>query len=386
MIHAKRMEEVELTTGELHRYARHLAMPEVGAAGQRRLKAARVLCIGAGGLGSPASLYLAAAGVGTIGLVDFDRVDSSNLQRQILYAESDVGRPKLAAAAERLRAMNSSITIATHETRFSAASALDLLARYDIVVDGTDNFATRYLVNDACVLARKPNVYGSIFRFEGQASVFAMPGGPCYRCLHPEPPPPGLIQNCAEGGVLGVLPGIIGTIQATEAIKLALGEGTPLVGRFLVLDALRMRFRELRLNRDPDCPVCGTAPTITVLRDYDEYCDGTTPPVEDEQNVTVEELKERMERKASFVLVDVREPAEHSICRIPGAQLIPLGELNQRYSEIPKDREVIVHCRSGVRSARAAHFLRGRGYPDVHNLEGGILAWIERVDPSLKRY
>jgi adenylyltransferase/sulfurtransferase len=374
-----------MTPQDLSRYARHLAMPEVGVSGQERLKAARVLCVGAGGLGSPATMYLAAAGIGTIGLVEFDRVEFHNLQRQILFSEADVGRSKIKAAAARLEGINSSITIRQHEVRLRAANAAGLLRDYDIVVDGTDNFATRYLVNDACVIHGKPNVYGSIFRFEGQASVFAVKGGPCYRCLHPEPPPPGLIQNCAEGGVLGVLPGIIGAIQAAEAIKLALGEGAPLVGRFLIFDALAMRFRELKLNRDPACPVCGDAPTITSLTDYDEYCDGVAT-TEDRENVTVEELKERMDRKANFVLVDVREPAEYDICRIPGAQLIPLGELNDRYSEIPKDREVILHCRSGVRSARAAHFLKRRGYENVHNLDGGILAWIDRIDPTQTKY
>jgi molybdopterin/thiamine biosynthesis adenylyltransferase/rhodanese-related sulfurtransferase len=375
-----------LTAAELKRYARHLAMPEVGIEGQRRLKQARVLCIGAGGLGSPASLYLAAAGIGTIGLVEFDRVDVSNLQRQLLYTDADIGRPKLEAAAARLRATNPHITIRAHDTRFSAAVAESLLREYDIVVDGTDNFATRYLVNDACVLFGKPNVYGSIFRFEGQASVFAAPDGPCYRCLHPEPPPPGLIQNCAEGGVLGVLPGIIGTIQATETIKLALGEGRPLIGRFLVFDALAMTFRELRLRRDPECPVCGKAPTIRELRDYDEYCDGAPPALEDRETVTVEELKARMDTKADFLLVDVREPYEAQICSIPGAELIPLNHLSERYRELPHDREIIIHCRSGIRSARAAHFLKGRGYENVHNLEGGILAWIDRIDPSLTKY
>jgi len=381
------MAEPSFTPQELRRYARHLAMPEVGLEGQRRLKTGRVLCIGAGGLGSPASMYLAAAGVGTLGLVEFDRVDDSNLQRQVLYTHADLGRPKLEVAAERLRAMNPAITVRTHGVRLNAENVEALFGEYDLIVDGTDNFATRYLVNDACVLFRKPNVYGSIFRFEGQASVFAMPGGPCYRCLHPEPPPPGLIQNCAEGGVLGVLPGIIGTIQATEAIKLLLGQGTPLVGRFLIFDALAMRFRELRLRRAPDCPACGDSPTITALRDYDEYCDGVPQAhEEDDRAVTVEELKARMDRQADFVLVDVREPGEYQICKIPGAQLIPLNELVERYRELPKDRELIIHCRSGVRSARAAHFLRGRGFQDVHNLEGGILAWIDRIDPSQPKY
>lgn len=375
-----------LSTAELTRYARHLTMPEVGVEGQRRLKEARILCIGTGGLGSPATLYLAAAGVGTIGLVDFDRVDVTNLQRQVLYTDADIGRPKLEAAAARLRAMNPHIAVRTHDTRFSAAVAEPLLRDYDIVVDGTDNFATRYLVNDACVLFGRLNVYGSIFRFEGQASVFAAKGGPCYRCLHPEPPPPGLIQNCAEGGVLGVLPGIIGTIQATEAIKLAIGQGRPLIGRFLVFDALAMTFRELKLRRDPDCPVCGDTPTIRELRDYDEYCDGVSPALEDREHVTVEELKARIDAKADFLLVDVREPNEAQICRLPGAQLIPLNELPERYRELPRDRELIIHCRSGMRSARAAHFLKGRGFQNVHNLQGGILAWIDRIDPSLTRY
>jgi adenylyltransferase/sulfurtransferase len=378
------MDEPKLTDAELRRYARHLAMPEVGLAGQQRLKAARVLCIGAGGLGSPATLYLAAAGIGTLGLVEFDRVDFHNLQRQILYTDADVGRPKLAVAAARLRALNPAISVREHDMAFRAASAPDLLREYDIVVDGSDNFATRYLVNDACVIFGRPNVYGSIFRFEGQASVFAAKGGPCYRCLHPEPPPPGLIQNCAEGGVLGVLPGIIGAIQAAEAIKLALGQGVPLIGRFLVVDALAMRFRELKLNRDPACPVCGDAPTIRALQDYDDYCDGIV--MEDRETVTVEELKDRMDRQADFVLVDVREQSEYDICRIQGAQLIPLAQLSARFSEIPKDREVILHCRSGMRSARAAHFLRGRGYGNVHNLEGGILAWIDRIDPTQPKY
>ncbi|MBI2222347.1 MAG: molybdopterin-synthase adenylyltransferase MoeB [Acidobacteria bacterium] len=374
----------ELSADERRRYARHLAMPEVGVAGQQRLKAARVLCIGAGGLGSPATLYLAAAGIGTLGLVEFDRVDVHNLQRQVLYTDADVGRPKLAVAAARLRALNPAITVREHDTPFRAAVALDLVRDYDIVVDGSDNFATRYLVNDACVLSGRPNVYGSIFRFEGQAAVFAAKGGPCYRCLHPDPPPPGLIQNCAEGGVLGVLPGIIGAIQAAEATKLALGEGEPLIGRLLVFDALAMRFRELKLDRDPQCPVCGDAPAITTLQDYDEYCDGIV--TEDSDSVTVEELKERMDRRADFVLVDVREPSEYDICRIPGAQLIPLGQLSERLAEIPKDREVILQCRSGLRSARATHFLRGQGYRNAHNLEGGILAWIDRIDPTQPKY
>jgi adenylyltransferase/sulfurtransferase len=303
----------------------------------------------------------------------------------VLYSQADIGTPKLDAASARLRSTNPYITIVPHATRLAAGNATGILAQYDIVIDGTDNFATRYLVNDACVLLGKPNVYGSIFQFEGQMSVFAAPGGPCYRCLHPDPPPPGLVPSCAEGGVLGVLPGIVGTIQATEAIKLILGAGEPLVGRFLIFDALRMRFRELKLPRDPECPVCGAHPSITALRDYDEYCDGADVRPEGD-GVTVEELKARIDEQADFVLVDVREPFEHEICRIPGAQLIPMGEFAERYRELPKDREVILHCKSGFRSARAAHFLKGRGFQDVHNLEGGILAWIDRIDPSLSRY
>jgi sulfur-carrier protein adenylyltransferase/sulfurtransferase len=378
----------DLSSDELRRYARHVIMPEVGLAGQRKLKAARVLIVGAGGLGSPAALYLAAAGVGTIGLVDFDRVDSSNLQRQILYAATDVGRAKLVAASARLRGMNPHITVETHDARFGASNAEALLADYDMVVDGTDNFATRYLVNDACVLFGKPNVYGSIFRFEGQMSVLAAPGGPCYRCLHPEPPPAGLVPNCAEGGVLGVLPGIVGTIQATEAIKLILGEGNPLIGRYLLFDALAMRFRELKLKRDPACPVCGDRPSIVALREYEEYCGtaGTAVAPEGVNSVTVEELKSRMDRQADFLLVDVREPVETQISEIPGGQLIPMGQLSERHSELPRDRELIIYCRSGLRSARAVQFLKGRGFQNVHNLEGGILAWIDRIDPTQRKY
>ncbi len=379
------MDESFLTPEELRRYSRHLLMPEVGLEGQQRLKAARVLCVGAGGLGSPAAMYLAAAGVGTIGLVEFDRVEESNLQRQVLYTTGDVGRSKLAVAAARLRAMNPHITIVEHEIRFSAANAASLVTAYDIVVDGTDNFATRYLVNDACVLNRRPNVYGSIFRFEGQVSIFATDEGPCYRCLHPDPPPPGLVPNCAEAGVLGVLPGVIGTIQANEAIKLILGIGEPLIGRFLIFDALAMRFRELRLRRASDCPVCGEHPTITSLSDYDEYCDGVTPAAP-EGEVTVEELKARMDRKEPFFLLDVREPYEHQICRIHGGELIPMGELTRRTDQLPRDRDIIVMCRSGHRSARVTQYLRAQGFQRVHNLEGGILAWIDRIDPTQPKY
>ena len=373
----------ELTREEVLRYSRHITLPEVGAEGQQRLKAARVLCIGAGGLGSPASLYLAAAGVGTIGLVDFDAVDASNLQRQILHGTKDIGRPKLASARDRLRDINPNVRVEAHETSFSEANALDLVKAYDVVLDGTDNFPTRYLVNDACVMAGRPNAYGSIFRFEGQASVFAARNGPCYRCLHPEPPPPGLIPSCAEGGVLGVLPGVIGTIQATETIKLLLGIGEPLIGRFLIYDALRMRFREVRLPKDPDCPVCGTNPTIRTLRTYEQFC---APAPSGNDDMTVTELKSRIDRGTAPTIVDVREPSEHQICRIPSAILIPLGDLPARAHELDPGAEIILHCKSGARSARATKLLRDRGFANARNLKGGILAWIDQVDPSLPKY
>ncbi len=376
-----------LSHDEIKRYSRHLIMPEVGLDGQRKLKAARVLCIGAGGLGSPATLYLAAAGVGTIGLVDFDVVDFSNLQRQILHGTPDVGRPKLESARDRLTAVNPHVRIETHETTLSSANALEILAGYDIVIDGTDNFPTRYLVNDACVLLGKPNVYGSIFRFEGQASVFAVPGGPCYRCLYPEPPPPGLVPSCAEGGVLGVLPGTVGTIQATEAIKLILGVGSPLVGRLLVFDALAMRFREFKLQRDPACPVCGDHPTVRALVDYEAFC-GVGPShaaAAREPEITALELKALLDGPTPPILVDVREPHEARICRIPGAVLIPLAELPRRVAELDSTRRIVVHCRSGQRSARAVSLLRGAGF-DAWNLKGGILDWIDRVDPTQPKY
>jgi adenylyltransferase/sulfurtransferase len=384
-----------LTNEEVRRYSRHLIMPEVGVEGQRRLKAARVLCVGAGGLGSPASLYLAAAGVGTLGLVDFDTVDFSNLQRQVLYDTADVGRPKLAAASARLTGLNPEVNVVVHETALKSSNALEILRQYDVIVDGADNFPTRYLVNDACVLLGKPNAYGSIFRFDGQASVFAVKGGPCYRCLYPEPPPPGLVPSCAEGGVLGVLPGIIGTIQATEAIKLIIGAGETLVGRLLLFDALQMSFRTLKLRRDPACPVCGDAPTVRQLIDYEQFC-GITPATQAMdaaalpagQEATVEELKSRLDRRDVWLL-DVREPREFEICRIPGSTLIPLGELPKRLAEVPKGPdapEIIVHCKSGVRSAKAVKLLQEQGFPSARNLKGGILAWIERVDPRLPKY
>ena len=387
-----------LSNQEVARYSRHLIMPEVGMDGQLKLKSASVLCIGAGGLGSPVAMYLAAAGVGRIGLVDFDVVDYSNLQRQIIHGTPDVGRRKLESAPDSLHALNPEVEIETHEVALSSANALDLLGGYDVIVDGTDNFPTRYLVNDACVLLGKPNAYGSIFRFEGQASVFAAKDGPCYRCLYPEPPPPGLVPSCAEGGVLGILPGVIGTIQATEAVKLIIGNGEPLIGRFLVYDALRMRFRELKLRRDPDCPVCGDRPTVTELIDYEQFCgvapaapaagtvagDNGTDAAGDE--ATVEQLKARIDRADGVFVLDVREPQEFQICRIPGSTLIPLGDLPKRLGELEGRSEMIVHCKSGVRSAKAVKLLREAGFHGAKNLRGGILRWIDTVDPSLPKY
>jgi sulfur-carrier protein adenylyltransferase/sulfurtransferase len=386
-------ESTGLTNDEVKRYSRHLIMPEVGVEGQLKLKAGKVLCIGAGGLGSPAALYLAAAGVGTIGIVDFDVVDYSNLQRQVIHGTPDVGRSKLASAKDRLLALNPHITIETYETALSSKNALELFKPYDVILDGTDNFPTRYLVNDACVLLGKPNTYGSIFRFEGQASVFAAKDGPCYRCLYPEPPPPGLVPSCAEGGVLGVLPGVIGTIQATEAVKLLMGIGEPLIGRFLIYDALRMKFRELKLKKDPDCPVCGTHPTVRELIDYEQFCgvapappEGTVTADTNETETTVTDLKRKMDAKEDFFLLDVREPNEYKIGKIPGSTLIPLGEVPKRVSEIPRDKEIIVHCKMGGRSAKAAAFLRQQGYTRVKNLKGGILAWSDTIDPSVPKY
>jgi adenylyltransferase/sulfurtransferase len=381
----------QLNNDEIKRYSRHLIMPEVGVDGQRKLKAGSVLCVGAGGLGSPAAMYLAAAGVGSLGLVDFDVVDFSNLQRQIIHGTPDVGRSKLASARDRLHAINPNIEIQTYETTLSSENALELFEPYDVILDGTDNFPTRYLTNDACVLLGKPNAYGSIFRFEGQASVFATRNGPCYRCLYPEPPPPGLVPSCAEGGVLGVLPGIIGVIQATEALKLIAGIGEPLIGRFLLYDALKMRFRELRVPKDPECPVCGLHPTITKLIDYDQFC-GIHPAapepttVNAQGDITSVELKQRLDRGDRLTLVDVREPNEFQINRIPGTILIPLGEIPRRYAELDKDDEIVVHCKSGGRSAKAADFLRSVGFRRVLNLKGGILDWIDRVDPTQPKY
>ena len=385
----------ELTRDELSRYARHLILPEVGVEGQQKLKAARVLCVGAGGLGSPLALYLAAAGVGTLGLVDFDVVDASNLQRQILHTTRDVGRKKLDSAEEKLAALNPAVHVVKHETMLSSANALEILKDYDIVADGTDNFPTRYLVNDACVLLGKPNVYGSVFRFEGQASVFATREGPCYRCLYPEPPPPGMVPSCAEGGVLGILPGLIGVVQATEAIKLILGKGDPLVGRLLLVDALSMRFRELKLKKNPECPVCGLHPTVTALIDYQEFC-GIKPEANPEigqettlkngiPQMTVQELKRRRDLGEDLFVLDVREPYEYQIANI-GGTLIPQGEVPQRLAEIDRNREIVVQCRSGGRSQRIAEFLAQQGYPNVKNLAGGILAWADAIDPKITKY
>ncbi len=378
----------ELSNEEVLRYSRHLIMPEVGMEGQLKLKRAKVLMVGAGGLGAPVGLSLAAAGVGRIGIGEFDVVDATNLQRQVIHGTSDVGRKKLDSAAETMRDINPNVEIDRYETALTSANALEILHDYDLVVDGTDNFPTRYLVNDACVLLGKPNVYGSIFRFEGQASVFAMPGGPCYRCLYPEPPPPGLVPSCAEGGVLGILPGLIGLVQATEAVKLILGAGEPLVGRLLLYDALAMRFRELKLRKDPECPVCGERPTIRELIDYQQFC-GVRPEPAAAQNGNSEigprELKAMQERGERFTLVDVREPHEFRICRIPGSRLIPLGELPKRVSELDPAEEIVVHCKSGVRSAKAADLLRKAGYR-VKNLKGGILGWSEQVDSSVPKY
>jgi adenylyltransferase/sulfurtransferase len=378
-----------LSKDEILRYSRHLIMPEVGMEGQQKLKAARVLCIGTGGLGSPLALYLAAAGVGTLGLVDFDVVDFTNLQRQVIHFSSDVGRPKLQSAKEKIAAINPYINVKTFETRLTSENALKIFEDFDIIVDGTDNFPTRFLVNDACVFTGKPNVYGSIFRFEGQASVFATKDGPCYRCLYPEPPPPGLVPTCAEGGVLGILPGLVGLIQATEAIKLILGKGEPLIGRLLLVDALGMRFRELKLRKNPDCVVCGKHPTVTKLIDYEEFCGlrGQEQPVANTRipEITVEELKQRLDAKDDLFILDVREPHEYQICNLNG-YLIPLNDLPKRVNELDPSKDMVVHCRSGGRSAKAVEFLRQAGFTKAKNLTGGILAWADRIDPKVPKY
>jgi len=386
--------EAALTKEEILRYSRHLIIPEVGMEGQQKLKAAKVLLIGAGGLGAPLGLYLTAAGVGRIGIVDFDVVDSTNLQRQVIHSTSDVGRKKLDSAAEKMRAINPNVTVVKHEAALTSENALEILKDYDIVVDGTDNFPTRYLVNDACVLLGKPNVYGSIFRFEGQATVFAYQGGPCYRCLYPEPPPPGLVPSCAEGGVLGILPGTIGLIQATETVKLILGIGEPLVGRLLLYDALGMRFRELKLRKNRECPVCGDHPTITRLIDYHQFCGVPNPqqpaPAQEaklnEGEIEVTEVKEKLERGDAFTFIDVREPHEYRIASIPGAKLIPLGEFPKHIGEFDPEADIVIHCKSGMRSAKACAILRNAGFKNVRNMKGGILAWSDRVDSSVPKY
>jgi adenylyltransferase/sulfurtransferase len=385
----------DLTREELTRYARHVILPDVGIDGQRRLKAAKVLCVGAGGLGSPAAMYLAAAGVGTIGIVDFDDVDASNLQRQILHDTVGTGRPKVESARDRLKAINPNVSVEMHHVRLISANALDILGRYDVVLDGADNFPTRYLVNDACVLLRKPNAFGAIFRFEGQASVFAATNGPCYRCIYPEPPPPGLVPSCAEAGVFGVLPGIIGTVQATETIKLILEIGETLVGRLLVYDAMRMAFREMKVPKDPDCPVCGTKPTVRKLIDYEAFCGLTQAEAQQAEPaelgamdpiITVDELKARWDRGDRPFLLDVREAVEHQLVRLDGDVLIPLGELIARQQELDPDREIVVYCHHGNRSGRATAYLRHNGFPYARNLRGGIEEWAARIDPSLPRY
>ena len=385
-----RWADVSLTQPEFARYSRHVIMPEVGLDGQRKLKAARVLVIGTGGLGSPLALYLAAAGVGTLGLVDFDSVDVSNLQRQIIHGTADVGRSKCQSAATRLRDVNPEVKLDLIEERFTSKNALEIVKGYDVVVDGTDNFPTRYLVNDACVLLNKPNVYGSIFRFDGQATVFDPRVGPCYRCLYPEPPPPGEVPSCAEGGVLGILPGVIGCIQATETIKLILGIGEPLVGRLLHYDALNMTFKTFKIRRDPKWAVGAPHPTIKGLIDYEEFCGvrgGATPQAAfGGSEISPQQLKARIDAGENLFVLDVRNPNEFQICRIPGTTLVPLPALPSRLEEVPKDREVIVHCKSGKRSAQAIEFLKSQGYTKLVNLTGGILAWAEKVDKGMPTY
>jgi adenylyltransferase/sulfurtransferase len=392
IIPEERLDEVQFSNDEIARYSRHLIMPEVTLAGQKRLKAASVLCIGTGGLGSPIALYLAAAGVGRLGLVDYDIVDFSNLQRQILHGTDDVGRKKLNSAKDSIKAINPNVQVDLHDCMFRSENAKQLVANYDIVIDGTDNFPTRYLSNDVCVLLKKPNIYGSIFRFEGQCTVFAPHlGGPCYRCMFPEPPPPGMVPSCAEGGVLGVLPGVIGVMQAIEAIKLIIGIGEPLIGRLVSFDALKGRFREFKIRRDPKCPICGDKPTIHELIDYDQFCGIPQADAAAEKEMAVpvisaKDLKSKFDHKEPFVLVDVREPYEYEICRIPGSKLIPLGELPARLSELDSVDEIVLQCKSGARSAKALHILQEAGFKKLSNLEGGITAWSEQVDPSIPKY
>jgi adenylyltransferase/sulfurtransferase len=381
----------ELSNEEIRRYSRHLILPEVGMAGQRKIRNTSVLCIGAGGLGSPIAMYLAAAGIGKLGIVDFDTVDYSNLQRQILHTDADVSRSKAESARESILALNPNVEVVLYQTRISAENAFELIAPYDIVVDGTDNFPTRYLTNDACVLLKKPNVYGSIFRFEGQASVFAPHlGGPCYRCLYPEPPPPGMVPSCAEGGVLGVLPGIVGCIQATEILKLAIGKGNSLIGRLLLFNALDMKFRELKLRRDPACPLCGNHPTITQLIDYELFCGIQPEPVNPGQNpdeVTVQEMKKALDDPSLGIkVIDVRDPDEYAIAHVNGVPLIPLGVLPQRFTELDPNQQIYVHCKSGKRSMKALEFLRQQGFKYVKSVKGGISAWSDEIDHSVAKY
>src|ERR1700720_1130295 len=401
----EKIELPKLSNDEISRYSRPLILPEVGMEGQQKLKAAKVLCVGTGGLGAPLALYLAAAGVGTIGLVDFDTVDPSNLQRQIIHSTATVGKLKVDSAEIMLKGLNPTVNVIKHNTMLTSANALEILKDYDVIADGTDNFQTRYLVNDACVLLNKPNAYGSIFRFEGQASVFGTKEGPCYRCLYPEPPPPGLVPSCAEGGVLGILPGLIGVIQATETIKLILGIGEPLIGRLLLVDALGMSFRTLKLRKNPQCPVCGPNPTVTELIDYDQFC-GIGPPsevgplevardkavadlpvVDGIPQISVQELKRKLDAKEDVFVLDVREPHEYKIVNL-GAPLIPVGEIALRTAELAdkKNSEIVVHCKSGARSQKAALALKQAGFTNVSNLTGGILAWADKIDPSLPKY
>jgi adenylyltransferase/sulfurtransferase len=382
---------MQLNNDEIRRYSRHLILPEVGLAGQKKICSTSVVCIGAGGLGSPIAMYLAAAGIGKIGIVDFDTVDFSNLQRQIIHGTADVGRPKCESARDTINRINPNVEVVLHNTSLTSENALEILAQYDIVVDGTDNFPTRYLTNDACVLLKKPNVYGSIFRFDGQASVFAPHlNGPCYRCLYPEPPPPGMVPSCAEGGVLGVLPGIVGCIQATEILKLALGKGSSLIGRLLLFGALEMKFRELRLRRDPQCPMCGENPTITKLIDYQQFCGIVPQPAAAEGNpdeVTVQEMKRALEDpKLGIKVLDVREPDEYQIAHIDGVPLLPLSALGQRFTELDPNQQIYLHCKSGVRSLRALNFLREQGFKYLKSVKGGISAWSDEIDHNVPKY
>jgi adenylyltransferase/sulfurtransferase len=381
-----------LNQEEILRYSRHLIMPEVGVDGQEKLKNASILLIGCGGLGSPLSMYLSAAGVGHLGLVDFDLADFTNLQRQVAFGTQDVGRPKVEATRDRIQSINPNVKVTTHRTKLTSENVMEIFKPYDIIIDGTDNFPTRYLVNDASVFLHKPNVYGSIFRFEGQATVFWADKGPCYRCLYPEPPPPGMVPSCAEGGVLGILPGTIGLIQATEAVKIILGKGEPLVGRLLLYNALDMKFREVKLQKDPDCPVCGKNPTITALIDYEQFCgiglgqEEAAAPTNGLAEISAKELKQKIDKHEKFVLVDVREPHEYQIAKIPGSKLIPLGDVMQRARELDTADDIVVHCRSGARSAKAIHELQKLGFKRLKNLKGGILAWSQDVDPSVPQY